>query len=390
MFFTTAGGSPLSACFIAMKTGLLHYWLTNQRGGEKVLSALGEMLPDADILTHAYRPSAFGEDSRDRLWGHRVKESLIARLPFGRRHPQAYLPLMPAATCALDLDGYELLVSSESGPIKGIRKPAGARHICYCHTPMRYLWDLHRAYYRSAGLGGKLAMTLFTRYLRREDLKSAETVDVFVANSAFVAERIRRLYGRGSTVVHPPVDVGFFSGAADVPQACPFEPKSYYLYAGELRDYKRPDLAVEACLRMNRRLVVVGNGRMREALARRAGGRGSVVFLGRVSDQALHGLYGNARALLFPGVEDFGIVPVESQAAGTPVIACGQGGALETVTEGETGLFFPEGSLEALCAALETFEARAWDPAVCRRRAQRFSKDAFVRNMRTVLADPPR
>lgn len=373
-----------------MKTALLHYWLTNMRGGEKVLAALGEMLPDADIFTHAFgkgmRDEEKGRCGGSRWMGHRVTESVIARLPFGRRHPQAYLPLMPTAARRLNLEGYDLVVSSESGPIKGIRKPVGARHICYCHTPMRYLWDLHDDYYRSAGVGGKIAMRLFTRYLRKEDVKSADTVDTFIANSAFVAERIKRIYGREAVVIHPPVDVEFFAGAAMLPESFPFELKSYYLYAGELRDYKRPDLAVEACLKMNRNLVVVGNGSMREALARRAGGRGTVVFLGRVSDDELRGVYSGARALLFPGVEDFGIVPVEAQAAGIPVIALGKGGALETVTDGVSGLFFRTADTASLCEAMETLEGRVWSASACRAAAMQFAPGRFRARMAAVLS----
>ena len=371
-----------------MKTALLHYWLTNMRGGEKVLAAIGGIFPDADIFTHAYIPSAFAESSPRRLWGHCVRESLIARLPLGRRHPQAYLPFMPAAARGLDLEGYGLIVSSESGPIKGIRKPAGARHVCYCHTPMRYLWDMHDEYYRSAGICGRIAMKAFTGYLRREDMRSAESVDEFIANSAFVAERIKRIYGRESSVVHPPVDVDFFGKEASVSLPAGVEPGSYYLYAGELRDYKRPDLAVESCLRMGRKLVVVGNGRMRERLERSVGGRGGVMFLGRVSDDVLRGLFSRARALLFPGVEDFGIVPVEAQAAGVPVIARGEGGALETVVDGATGLFFSESSVQSLCSAIESFEAREWSADLCRENAARFSVGKFTAKIKSLLPYP--
>ena len=341
-----------------MKTALLHYWLTNRRGGEQVLSALGELLPGADIYTHAFgrKMRTPGEDG---MWeGHRVRESFIARLPFGRVKPQAYLPLMPAATRALNLDGYDLVVSSESGPIKGIRKPKGSRHVCYCHTPMRYLWDLHDDYYRDAGPLGKLAMRLFTPRLRREDLKSAESVDEFVANSGFVAERIRRLYGRESTVVHPPVDTEFFGD-------CERGGGDYYLFAGAPVKYKRLDLARAACERLGRRLVVVGGGGASREDLRRA--------------------YAGARALLFPGVEDFGIVPVEAQAAGTPVIAYGVGGARETVVDGETGLFFGEQTVESLCAAIEEFEGRSWDGAACRLNARRFSRDVFRAGMSAIL-----
>ena len=342
-----------------MTIALLHYWLTNMRGGEKVLAALGRMFPGADIYTHACLPS-----SVSCLKSHRVRESFIARLPLGRKHPQAYLPLMPMATRALKLDGYDLIISSESGPIKGIRKPKGARHVCYCHTPMRYLWDMHDDYYRDAGLGGKLAMRLFTPYLRKEDLKSAESVDQFIANSHFVAERIKRIYGRDSVVIHPPVDVAFFSSPFEHSNNRTFEQSPYYLFAGANVKYKRLDLAEAACRRMGRKLVVA---------------RG-------VSDEELRSLYAGARALIFPGLEDFGIVPVEAQAAGTPVIAFGEGGALETVRDGETGLFFREQTVESLCAAIEEFEGRTWDPGKCRANAMRFSSREFENGIRFVLS----
>ena len=359
-----------------MEVALLHYWLTNVRGGEKVLAALGEMFPEADVFTHAYVPG----NMEGMFDGRKMTESFIARLPLGRSHPQAYLPLMPAASRSLKLDGYDLIVSSESGPIKGIRKPKGARHVCYCHTPMRYLWDMHDEYYRTAGICGKLAMSLFTGYLRKEDLKSADSVDRFVANSAFVAERIKRIYGRDSVVVHPPVDVEFFSGADGRTGGLPFGGE-YYLYVGELRDYKRPDLAVKAAARTNRNLVVVGNGRLRNALERDVGGRGNVLFAGRKVGDELRSLYAGAKALLFPGIEDFGIVPVEAQAAGTPVVALGRGGALETVRDGETGLFFSEASVESLCGAIEEFESRNWSPDACRSSASRFAKGRFTDGM---------
>lgn len=344
-----------------MKSALLHYWLTNVRGGEKVLAALADMLPEADVFTHAFSPAGMGVAGPE-LWGHAVRESWIARFPLGRRHPQAYLPLMPWATRRLDLSAYDLVVSSESGPIKGIRRRPGQRHVCYCHTPMRYLWDMHDDYYRAAGLCGKIAMRLFTLGLRSADLRSAEAVDQFVANSAFVAARIRRIYGRAAVVVHPPVDVAFFAAP---PGPLP-EEDSYYLFAGAPVKYKRLDLARAACERMGRRLVVAGGG--------------------DVTNERLRTLYAGARALLFPGVEDFGIVPVEAQAAGTPVIAQGLGGACETVKAGETGLFFSEPTVDSLCAAIEEFEGRTWDPAACRANAARFAPEAFRRGMKAVLA----
>ena len=337
-----------------MKAALLHYWLTNVRGGEKVLAALGEMLPEADVFTHAYV-----RGNMEGLFdGRKVTESFIASMPFGRKHPQAYLPLMPAASRSLKLDGYELVVSSESGPIKGVRKPKGARHVCYCHTPMRYLWDMHDEYFRTAGIGGKLAMKLFTPYLRREDLKSAESIDEFVANSAFVAERIKRIYGRDSVVVHPPVDVEFFSAGER-------KAGDYYLFVGAPVAYKRLDLARAACAKMGREIVVAGGG--------------------SATGEELRGLYAGAKALLFPGLEDFGIVPVEAQAAGCPVIAYGAGGALETVVEGRTGIFFKEQTIESICAAIEEFESREFTADACRENARRFAKSVFIDKMKGVL-----
>lgn len=355
-----------------MRTALLHYWLTNMRGGEKVLLALNEMYPEADIFTHA-----ISKGMRKHFPG-KVTESFIASLPLGRKLTQGYLPLMPTANRMFDLEGYDLIVSSESGPIKGIRKPVGARHVCYCHTPMRYVWDMYKEYYEMAGLGGKLGMRLFTPYMRKEDLKSADSVDTFVANSAFVADRIRRIYSRDAVVVHPPVDVGFFDGD--------YEKGDYYLLAGQLIGYKRPDLAIAACVKMGRKIVVIGNGNQRAALEKLYAANPLVKFLGRVSDEELKATYGGAKALIFPGLEDFGIVPVEAQAAGTPVIAYGLGGALETVVDGKTGVFFPEQTVGSLCAAIETFESRSWSVEDCKANAARFSKSAFVDGMRRVLS----
>ena len=218
---------------------------------------------------------------------------------------------------------------------------------------------MYDEYYRSAGFAGKLSMKMFTGYMRREDLRSAESVDGFVANSAFVAERIKRIYGRDSVVVHPPVDVEFFSSATANGK------DEYYLFAGAPVKYKRLDLAEAACRRMGRRLVVAGGG--------------------GVSDAELRNLYAGAKALIFPGVEDFGIVPVEAQAAGTPVIAFGRGGALETVVDGETGLFFGEQTVESLCNAIEEFESRSWDASLCRTNANRFSKSRFVEEMKSAI-----
>ena len=357
-----------------MRTALLHYWLTNRRGGENVFREICSMFPDGDIFTHSYNPSVMD------AWfgGRRVRETFVGRLPFAHTKCQVYLPLMFAAARQIPLDGYDLVISSEAGPIKGVRKPSGTRHVCYCHSPMRYLWDLHDDYYRMAGLGGRLAMRLFTNSLRKADLRSAESVDLFIANSHFIADRIRRVYGRDAKVVHPMVNYAFFSQGH-------YEKKDYYLLAGQNVTYKRPELAVAACLRMNRRLVVVGA--KTERLQQLANGSPLVTLRGRVSDEELRRFYAESRALLFPGLEDFGIVPLEAQAAGTPVIAYGRGGALETVVKDKTGLFFDEQTVESLCAAIETFEASSssFGSADCRARAAQFTPENFRSAFRAAI-----
>ncbi|MBQ6352930.1 MAG: glycosyltransferase, partial [Lentisphaeria bacterium] len=277
-----------------MKTALVHYWLTTRRGGENVLAELCGLFPEADIFTHAWNPKRVGEPfSR-----HRITETFIAKLPGARNKCQRYLPLMPAALRRLDLGAYDLIISSESGPAKGVRKPAGAVHVCYCHTPMRYLWDMYADYYARASWPEKLAMSLFKAPLRRCDLASARGVDLFIANSRFVAERIRRIYGRDAVVVPPPVDTDYFRPEADG------EKEDYYLFVGQLIAYKRPDLAVALAAKTGRRVVIAGEGPMLPELRSAAGT--NVRFTGRVTREELRRLYSRAKALVFPGIEDFG------------------------------------------------------------------------------------
>ena len=354
-----------------MKTALLHYWLTNLRGGENVLAEIAGLFPDADIFTHAYNAQVM-----DKVFGsHKITETFIGKLPGARTNCQRYLPLMPAALDKIDLTGYDLIISSESGPAKGIRKPAGAKHICYCHTPMRYLWDMYEDYYNATGIAGKIAMRTFKNYLRKYDLRSAENVDVFVANSQFIADRIKRIYNRESEVVHPMVDYDYFVQGN-------YEKQDYYLLAGQLISYKRPDLALKACEKLGRKLVVTGTGGMQKELMKTAGK--NVTFLGRVSREELRKCYAEARALIFPGIEDFGIVPLEAQSAGTPVIALGIGGALETVLPGETGMFFERPDTDCLADAITRFENISFSQETCRANARRFTVDIFRQNFMKI------
>lgn len=354
-----------------MRTAIIHYWLVGMRGGEKVLEALCRLFPQADIYTHVYDPARVSPV----ISRHRVQTTFINALPFATRYYQKYLPLMPLALEQIDLRGYDLVISSESGPAKGVLTGAGTCHVCYCHTPMRYLWDMYQEYLAESGAATRLAMRLITPGLRRWDALSALRVDHFAANSRTVAARIRKHYRRDATVIHPPVDVAAFAPPDNV--FSPPAPDAPYLFLGQLVGYKRADIAVAACTATHRPLVVIGDGPMRKKLEAAAGP--TVRFAGWLEAEALRRQVRECKALLFPGEEDFGIVPVEAQAAGRPVIAYAAGGALETVTDGVSGLFFADQTKEALGNALDEFEKRAgeFDPVAINSRARAFSPEHF-------------
>lgn len=358
-----------------MRAAIVHYWLLQMRGGEKVVEALCRLLPEADLFTLFYDPSQVSPLIRSR----RVTASYLNPL---RTHYRALLPLMPMALEHFDLRGYDLVISSESGPAKGVLTASGARHVCYCHTPMRYLWDLYPDYLHewTRNRFKRAAMALFSNYLRLWDFASAARVDDFVANSENVRRRIWKAYRRESTVIHPPVAVERFhyAGAGE-----------YYLIVSELVAYKRIGLAVAACARTGRRLRIVGDGPEYRALRAIAGP--SVEFCGRVRDGDLPELYGKSRALLIPGEEDFGITTVEALASGKPVIALARGGALEIATGPGTGFFFPEPTVESLLTALTTFETEEAQivPDTLAAHAAQFSEDHFRQKMSRLLRLPP-
>jgi glycosyltransferase involved in cell wall biosynthesis len=355
-----------------MRVALTTDWMDTFGGGERVLHELHRMFPDAPVYTTVYRPEALPPHMR----GMDVRTSFIRRLPGIRRSHMAFLPLMPAAFESFDFSGYDLVITTSSACAKGILTPARTLNVCYCHTPCRYIWDLYEDY-----VGGRLARPLIApvaAWLRSWDRRSSDRVDHFVANSREVAGRIRRHYGRAAEVIPPPVDVERIRPTGR-------DPEGFYLVVSRLVRYKRIDLAVAAATRLGRRLMVVGRGPELERLRAMAGP--TVEFRGALPDAEVAALYGRSRALLFPGLEDFGIVPVEAQAAGRPVIAYGRGGALDTVVDGVTGRFFEEQSVEALAEAIVGFEASAWDPAAARRNAERFDAVHFRRRMRRAIAD---
>jgi glycosyltransferase involved in cell wall biosynthesis len=361
-----------------MKVAIVHYWLVNMRGGEKMLEALLEMFPGADIYTHVYNPKAVST----LINSHNVFTSRINRLPFAKKLYQLYMPLMPDALMDFNLQSYGLVISSEAGPAKGVVPNPDAYHICYCHSPMRYLWDMYHEYFRGTNPFIRFFMKRLIPSLRLWDVISANLVDHFIANSAYVAKRIRRCYNREATVVHPPVNIEKFLCVER-------KPADYYLFFGQITGYKRADLAIEACVKSGRKLLVAGAGADKKTHAKYKK-TGLVTFGGKINDEEICGLFAGAKALLFPGIEDFGIIPVEAQSAGCPVIAYRQGGALDTVKEGVTGLFFDEQTPQSLIAAMDHFESSEVTFAnrqLFNEHVQQFSKAAFIERIRYVLEE---
>ena len=348
-----------------IKIALIHPWFASMRGGEKTLEAMCELFPQADIYTHFYDPDIIS----DTIKAHQLRTTFIQKLPAAKRLYKKYLPLMPIALEGLDLSGYDLVISGESGPVKGVITRPGAIHICYCHSPMRYLWDQYHTYRNNSSLLSRLFMSVVFPALRVWDVSTAARVDHFVANSKFVADRIRKYYRRESTVIYPPVAVEKFS-ISD-------RRGDYYLCAGRFVGYKRFDLAVEAFAHNGKRLVVVGTGE--EATKLRKLATPNIEFLGSKTDEELRILMQGCRALVFPGEEDFGIAPVEVMACGRPVIAYAAGGLLETVVDGSTGVFFHEQTVDALNEAIARFEDK--ENTFCadeiRQHAKLFSESVF-------------
>ncbi|HEX7761892.1 MAG TPA: glycosyltransferase [Caulobacteraceae bacterium] len=357
------------------RVAIVHYWLLRMRGGERVLERLLRLYPQADIFTHVYDPAGVSDEIRS----HRVITTFIQRLPGSRRLYQRYLPLMPMALEELDLSGYDLVISSEAGPAKGVITGPDTAHLCYCHSPMRYLWDAYGEYRDSAGFAAKLAMPWLFTNLRVWDVTSAARVDRFLANSSFIRRRIEKVYRRDSDVVFPPVAVDLFEPTDDL--------EHRYLWVGEMTPYKRADLAVEAFNRLGLPLLMVGDGPMSESIRRRA--KDNISFIERLPFSELRRAYARCRALVFTAREDFGIVPAEAMAAGRPVLAYGRGGALDIVAPGVTGLFFDEQTPESLVDGVMRMEAFLpdFEPAASVRRARMFSPERFDRGVRNAVAE---
>lgn len=348
-----------------MKVAVVHEWLLDYAGSERVVREILEVLPQADLFALIDRRDAELAAAIPR----KARTSFLQRLPQPMKMLRYYVPLMPLAVRGFDLSGYDLVVSSSHAVAKGVRTREGQLHVSYVHTPMRYAWDLRDEYLRAAGLergplGWAARFTL--ERLRRWDVRSARGVNAFLANSAHVAERIRKAYGREAEVLHPPVDVAAFPLRE--------EKEDFYLTVSRLEGYKRVDLLVDAFNRTGRRLVVVGGGSELQRLQARA--HPNVRFTGRLPTPEVVDYMQRARAFLFAGIEDFGIVMAEAQACGTPVIAFGRGGAAEIVRP-DTGVLFAEQTADAVIRAIETFEGRRYSPGACRQNALRFDRPRF-------------
>lgn len=362
-----------------MKVALVHDWLVTFGGAEKVLEAMSHVYPSKLYTLVADRENLVGSHFEDK----QIKTSFIQKLPKAKTKYRSYLPFFPIAIEQFDLSDYDLIVSSSHSIAKGVLTHAEQLHICYCHTPMRYAWDLYQQYLREAklksGLKGMFAK-FFLHYLRIWDAHASSRVNAYVANSEYVARRIHKLYGQEASVIYPPVNVEAF-------ELCENK-DDYYLTASRFVPYKKIDLIVEAFAHLpDRKLVVIGDGPDLEKVKKKAGP--NVEILGFQDDETLKKMLQKARAFLFAALEDFGILPVEAQACGTPVIAYGKGGVLETVIENQTGLFFQEQTPQALVAAIRRFEneRERFDPKVIHAHAQPFSEKRFQEEFRTLVEE---
>ena len=372
-----------------LRVALVHDWLITFGGADRVLLALHDVFPQAPVYVALHALDRLPEQFRQLD----VRGSWLQRLPGATRRHRWMVPLMPFAFAQVDLRGFDLILSSSHACAKGVPIPRGAIHICYCHTPMRYAWDLASEYVAATPAVMRPMVRAALTWLRHWDQVTAQRVDYFIANSHFVAGRIRRHYGREATVIYPPVDTEFFAPAegkarlagrssSPTSRKGPNE-QDFYLCVSRLVGYKRVQVAVEAFNELGRPLVVVGDGPERRRLEVVA--RGNVRVVGEVSDTVLRGYYRQCRALVFPGEEDFGMVPVEAQACGCPVIAYGGGGVLESVVDGVTGIFFKEQTPEALAAAVRRADDVRWNSTTIRGHAQRFSRERFAKEITNFI-----
>lgn len=355
-----------------MKIAIVHDWLTNMGGAEQVVINFKEIYKEAPIYTTFYNP-----DKLDgKLKNIEVKTSYLQKKKMVENHKK-YFPLMPMAFEKFDLNEYDVVLSSSSSCAKGVLTKPGSVHICYCHTPMRYAWEKRDEYTEGMGKLKKKLVEILCHYMRIWDVASSNRVDYFIANSTEVQKRIKKHYKRDSVVINPPVRCNMFNISET--------DGDYYLVLSRLVGYKRFDLAVQACSELGKKLVVIGEGPEREKIEKLA--NENVTFLGRQPDEVVKKYMSECKALLFPGEEDFGIVPVEAQSCGRPVIAYGKGGVLDSVIDGKTGVFFKEQTVESLKEAIEKFETMKFDKEEIRKHALEFDESVFQEKIRKFVEE---
>ena len=355
------------------KIALVHDYFIQLGGAERVAAAMHDSFPTAPIYTTVALPHRLPKELR----GADIRTSAMQRLPGMEQRFRQYFMLYPFAVEHFDLSEFDLIFSSSSGYAKGVRRRSDAIHVCYCHTPMRWVWRYEDYVAReSFGAVTRSLLPLSLWGLKKWDLRAARQPNYYIANSRLVAQRIKQVYDREAIVIPPPIDVDRFQTSTQI--------EDYYLVLSRLVPYKRIDLAIEACKRLGRRLVIIGDGPDRARLEKLAGPQ--TEFLGRQSDSRVNHFASRCRALLFPGEEDFGMVPLEVNAAGRPVIAFKGGGAVETVVEGLSGVFFKHPNSESLVEAIEDFESRSWNQRMLRRHAEKFDRRIFAFRVLQFLA----
>lgn len=357
-----------------MKIAIVHDWLTNMGGAEQVVINFKRVYPEAPIYTTFYNPEKLDKE----LQNIDVRTSYLQKKKMVTNHKK-YFPQMPMAFEKFNLNEYEVILSSSSSCAKGVLTKPGSIHICYCHTPMRYAWEKRDEYTQGMGKLKKKLVEILLHYMRIWDLASSSRVDYFIANSTEVQKRIKKHYKRDSIVINPPVRCNLF----DISET----DGDYYFVLSRLVGYKRFDLAVQACKELGKKLVVAGDGPERENLERIAGKDENIIFLGRQPDDVVKKYMSECKALLFPGEEDFGIVPVEAQACGRPVIAYGKGGVLDSVIDGKTGVFFKEQTAESLKDAITKFENMKFDKQEIRKHALEFDESVFQEKIRKFVEE---
>ena len=368
-----------------MNVALIHDHLAQDGGAEKVLKALADIFPDAPIYTLLYEKKNVDKYFKDK----HIETSIIQKLPGGVKHYQWYMPFMPMAVEFFDLRQYDLVISDASAFAKGVITSPDALHICYCHTPTRYLWDYTHQYIKELKYNKylKKIISLVLNYVRLWDRSAADRVDKYIANSRAVQKRIAKYYRRKSQVIYPPVDIDKFYVLSDTDKSSFAEATEdkYFLIGGRLAPYKRVDLVIEAFIKTGKKLKIFGDGVDLPRLKNITGNNSNIEFLGRVDDNAKAELYSNCQAFINPQEEDFGITIIEAMASGRPVIAYNKGGAVETVTHNKTGILFNKQTADCLVEVINNFDSNKFSPHEIRKHAERFSVERFKNEIKNFI-----